>query len=140
MKVPGDAREIRTAVLAASDPCRAVRLWKALSGRKAVGCPPFFPVPEILHAVGMLPVFSGPGEEHRILAPLMDAWARVPNPFPEDLGEVLAGFEKVLVPELNMGQISREVKRVNEGYTTVRTINRIDGQIITPAQIFKEIA
>ena len=46
----------------------------------------------------------------------------------------------VVVPELNMGQLSREVKRVNEGHTVVRTINRIDGQIITPSQILKEIA
>jgi 2-oxoglutarate/2-oxoacid ferredoxin oxidoreductase subunit alpha len=28
------------------------------------------------------------------------------NPFPADLGEVLARFEKVLVPELNMGQLA----------------------------------
>lgn len=62
-------------------------------------------------------------------------------PFPRRHVEPLLRTSRlVVVPELNMGQISREVKRVNEGYTTVRTINRIDGQIITPAQILKEIA
>ena len=44
-------------------------------------------------------------------------------------------FPAVIVPELNMGQISREVKRVNSGLWRVRALNRVDGQIITPAQI-----
>jgi 2-oxoglutarate/2-oxoacid ferredoxin oxidoreductase subunit alpha len=43
----------------------------------------------------------------------------------------------VIVPELNMGQMSREVKRVNDGHSRIRTLNRIDGQIITPAEILK---
>src|SRR5437763_2608139 len=29
------------------------------------------------------------------------------NPFPANLGEVLAGYDKVLVPELNLGQLSK---------------------------------
>lgn len=41
----------------------------------------------------------------------------------------------VIVPEMNMGQISREVKRVNQGITKVITINRVDGRLITPGQI-----
>ncbi len=40
---------------------------------------------------------------------------------------------------MNMGQMSREVKRVNMGRASVRTINRIDGQIVTPAEILKVI-
>jgi len=27
------------------------------------------------------------------------------NPFPSNLGDLLAGFERVLVPEMNMGQL-----------------------------------
>jgi 2-oxoglutarate ferredoxin oxidoreductase subunit alpha len=42
----------------------------------------------------------------------------------------------VLVPEMNMGQISREVKRVNEGTSRVATLNRIDGCMITPQEIY----
>ncbi|MHC1789721.1 2-oxoacid:acceptor oxidoreductase subunit alpha [Solidesulfovibrio sp.] len=62
-------------------------------------------------------------------------------PFPRRHVEpLLRSCRLAVVPELNMGQLSREVKRVNEGHTTVRTINRIDGQIITPSQILKEIA
>ncbi|OBQ57677.1 2-oxoacid:acceptor oxidoreductase subunit alpha [Halodesulfovibrio spirochaetisodalis] len=47
--------------------------------------------------------------------------------------------EHILVPEMNMGQISREVKRVNNGRTRIRTLNRVDGQIITPSEILKAI-
>lgn len=61
-------------------------------------------------------------------------------PFPRKAVEKLmrtAGT--IIVPELNMGQLSREVKRVNNGRTRVRTINRIDGRIITPSQILKAL-
>jgi len=59
-------------------------------------------------------------------------------PFPRTKVEKLAPHCKTLVvPEMNMGQLSREVKRVNTGQFAVRTINRVDGQIITPAEILK---
>ncbi len=62
-------------------------------------------------------------------------------PFPRPPVDKLArACKAIIVPEMNMGQISREVKRVNNGRTRVRTINRVDGEIITPAQIFKSIA
>ncbi len=47
--------------------------------------------------------------------------------------------EHLLVPEMNMGQMSREVKRVNNGRSRIRTLNRVDGQIITPSEILKAI-
>ena len=57
-------------------------------------------------------------------------------PFPRKPLERLGRHWKtIIVPELNMGQISREVKRVNSGLWRVRALNRVDGQIITPAQI-----
>ncbi|MGO9533940.1 MAG: 2-oxoacid:acceptor oxidoreductase subunit alpha [Syntrophobacteraceae bacterium] len=57
-------------------------------------------------------------------------------PFPRQAVEpVLRRVRAVLVPELNMGQMSREVKRVNEGATRVETLNRIDGNLITPNEI-----
>jgi len=59
-----------------------------------------------------------------------------PRPFVE---KMLRQCSSVLVPEMNMGQISREVKRVNQGQSKVNTINRIDGQIITPGEILKKI-
>lgn len=65
------------------------------------------------------------------LAQLITLW-----PFPRQLLEPLLKRAKaVLVPELNMGQISREVKRINQGATRVETLNRIDGNLITPQEI-----
>jgi 2-oxoglutarate/2-oxoacid ferredoxin oxidoreductase subunit alpha len=62
-------------------------------------------------------------------------------PFPRSyVRKLTSQCKAVIVPEMNMGQIAREVKRVNNGATRIRTINRVDGQIITPTQIFKSIA
>jgi len=61
-------------------------------------------------------------------------------PYPRRHTEkVLATAKTLVVPEMNMGQMSREVKRVNMGRAAVRTINRIDGQIVTPSEILKVI-
>ncbi|MBN1151989.1 MAG: 2-oxoacid:acceptor oxidoreductase subunit alpha [Dehalococcoidia bacterium] len=49
--------------------------------------------------------------------------------------QYLKSSRKVIVPEMNMGQLSREVKRVNQGTCEIRTLNRVDGQLITPGQI-----
>ena len=62
-------------------------------------------------------------------------------PFPRRHVEPrLRQVRAVLVPELNMGQISREVKRVNQGMTKIETLNRIDGNLITPDEILERLA
>jgi 2-oxoglutarate/2-oxoacid ferredoxin oxidoreductase subunit alpha len=53
--------------------------------------------------------------------------------------KVLQNSRTVIVPEMNMGQISREVKRVNKGMAKVFTLNKVDGEIITPAEILNRI-
>jgi 2-oxoglutarate/2-oxoacid ferredoxin oxidoreductase subunit alpha len=61
-------------------------------------------------------------------------------PFPRRFVEPLSPASKtLLVPEMNMGQISREVKRVNQGANPVLTLNKIDGTIITPQEILERI-
>ena len=61
-------------------------------------------------------------------------------PFPRRiLDPLLQKVRAVLVPELNMGQMSREVKRVNQGITRIETLNRIDGDLITPAEILERL-
>ncbi len=61
-------------------------------------------------------------------------------PFPRRFVEPLTQAGKtLLVPEMNMGQISREVKRVNQGMTEVITVNKIDGTMITPQEILEKI-
>jgi 2-oxoglutarate ferredoxin oxidoreductase subunit alpha len=44
----------------------------------------------------------------------------------------------VLVPEMNMGQVVREVKRVNLATEIVRH-NRVDGQLITPDELYDHL-
>jgi 2-oxoglutarate ferredoxin oxidoreductase subunit alpha len=53
--------------------------------------------------------------------------------------KVLQTSSCVIVPEMNMGQISREVKRVNKGDAKVFTINKVDSTIITPQEILNRI-
>jgi len=81
MESPRTEEGIRFAASVASDPSLAVRRWKVLSGRKAIGCTPRFPVPEIVHCVGMLPVMSDPGERFPSLEFLLDDRLAAPGPF-----------------------------------------------------------
>ncbi len=57
-------------------------------------------------------------------------------PFPrvaiENLPEPI---REIIVPEMNMGQIYREVLRVNQGRCRVKKISRIDGELMTPQEI-----
>ena len=53
--------------------------------------------------------------------------------------EVLESSPTILVPEMNMGQISREVKRINQGRCEVATLNKVDGTLITPLEILKKL-
>jgi len=53
--------------------------------------------------------------------------------------KVLQTSKVLIVPEMNMGQISREVKRVNRGIARGFTLNKVDGTIITPEEILKRI-
>ncbi len=69
------------------------------------------------------------------LLKLMTLW-----PFFRPAIEKILQVSKVLiVPEMNMGQISREVKRVNRGMAKVFTLNKVDGTIITPDEIMNRI-
>ena len=61
-------------------------------------------------------------------------------PFPRRAVErAMGSLRAVLVPEMNMGQISREVKRVNPGGCRVEKHNRMDGQFMTPGEILGKL-
>ncbi len=61
-------------------------------------------------------------------------------PFPRrTLTPYLQQCHSVLVPEMNMGQISREVQRINQGNCTVAKQNRVDGKLITPQEIYDQL-
>jgi 2-oxoglutarate ferredoxin oxidoreductase subunit alpha len=59
------------------------------------------------------------------------------NPFPHDLGEILARYDKVLVPEMNLGQLSMLVR----ARFLVDTIgyNRVNGMPLKAAELAEAI-
>jgi len=61
-------------------------------------------------------------------------------PFPRfALEQYLPQLKTILVPELNMGQIYREVLRVNAGKAVIEKLNRVNGTLITPNEIVKTV-
>lgn len=61
-------------------------------------------------------------------------------PFPRRIVDsALRQCRAALVPELNMGQISREVHRVNPGDAQIVKLNKIDGTLITPEEILQKL-
>jgi 2-oxoglutarate ferredoxin oxidoreductase subunit alpha len=65
------------------------------------------------------------------LLQLLSLW-----PFPRrSVEDALSAKRAALVPELNMGQLRREVVRVNNGRTKILSLNKMDGTMITPADI-----
>jgi 2-oxoglutarate/2-oxoacid ferredoxin oxidoreductase subunit alpha len=61
-------------------------------------------------------------------------------PFPRAALEKITATARVLVvPEMNWGQISREVKRVNRGRCRVLTLNKFDGTLIPPREILQQM-
>ena len=55
------------------------------------------------------------------------------NPFPADLGEVLSRFEKVIVPELNEGQLCRLLRA--EFLIPAESVSKVEGQPFRIAEI-----
>jgi 2-oxoglutarate ferredoxin oxidoreductase subunit alpha len=57
-------------------------------------------------------------------------------PFPDrEIREAAAGKRAVIVPEMNLGQMVREVERAVAGTVPIHPLNRIDGGLITPHEI-----
>jgi len=60
------------------------------------------------------------------------------NPLPPDLGEVIARFDKVLVPEMNMGQLLRVLRA--EYLVDAVGLNKIQGRPFKVSEITAKIA
>lgn len=61
-------------------------------------------------------------------------------PVPErELVEAMEGVRKVAVAELNLGQYRREIERLAGREQEVIGIHRVDGELISPEQILKEV-
>ncbi|MGQ0617485.1 MAG: 2-oxoacid:acceptor oxidoreductase subunit alpha [Acidimicrobiia bacterium] len=59
------------------------------------------------------------------------------NPFPLGLGDVLARYPRVLVPEMNLGQLSRLVR--SEFLVDARSVTKMKGQPFTAGELEKAI-
>jgi 2-oxoglutarate ferredoxin oxidoreductase subunit alpha len=55
------------------------------------------------------------------------------NPFPSDLGDVLAAYDHVLVPEANLGQLSKMVRA--EYLVDARLLSKVQGSPFRAAEI-----
>jgi 2-oxoglutarate/2-oxoacid ferredoxin oxidoreductase subunit alpha len=61
-------------------------------------------------------------------------------PFPQEkIRNILATAKKALVVELNMGQIVTEIERITPHTCKVHQLNRYDGEVINPVEIYKRI-
>jgi len=61
-------------------------------------------------------------------------------PFPDkELAELCNRCNKVIVAELNMGQIVNEVRRVLPPDVSIHSLRRYDGEILTPMQLLEKL-
>ena len=61
-------------------------------------------------------------------------------PFPEkEVSNLANRAKKIIVPEMNMGQIINEVRRVVPQGVEVEGVNRVDGELVTPSEIMNKI-
>jgi len=58
-------------------------------------------------------------------------------PFPNDLGEILQRFEKVIVPEMNLGQLSAMIRA--EYLIDAQVISKVTGQPFTTGELVTRI-
>ncbi len=65
------------------------------------------------------------------------AHLRYLNPFPANLGDVLAGFRKVLIPELNLGQLRLLIR--GRYLVDAVGLNKVAGQPFRVAEILEKI-
>ena len=59
------------------------------------------------------------------------------NPFPRNLGAVLASYERVVVPEMNLGQLTKLLRA--EFLVDAKAISKVSGQPFTAAELVTKI-
>ncbi len=65
------------------------------------------------------------------------AHLRYLNPFPRNLGDVIAGFDRVLIPELNLGQLAMLVRA--RYVVDAATLNKVTGRPFLIAEVEAKI-
>ena len=59
------------------------------------------------------------------------------NPFPTNLGEVLARYPKILVPEMNLGQLSRMLRA--EFLVDAKSVSKVRGAPFTAGELERAV-
>jgi len=59
------------------------------------------------------------------------------NPLPKDLGEKLAKYDNILIPELNSGQLNSIIR--SKYLIDTKTLNKVEGKPFTPSEIYSSI-
>jgi 2-oxoglutarate ferredoxin oxidoreductase subunit alpha len=59
------------------------------------------------------------------------------NPFPSNLGEILGRYKKVLIPELNMGQLQMLIR--SRYLVDAIGYNKIKGKPFTVSELYDKI-
>ena len=59
------------------------------------------------------------------------------NPLPKNLGEILLRFKKVLIPEINLGQLSNIIR--SDYLIDTINYNRVSGKPFTKSDIYDKI-
>ena len=59
------------------------------------------------------------------------------NPLPPDLKEIIPRFEKVLVPELNLGQLVKVIRA--EYLVDAKGMNKVQGQPLKVAELMEKM-
>jgi 2-oxoglutarate ferredoxin oxidoreductase subunit alpha len=83
------------------------------------------------------PVAAGVRRARRTGARLAHAHLRWLNPFPSNLGDVLRSYDRVLVPEMNLGQLVALIRA--EFLVDARGYNRVRGKPLAAAEVAEAI-
>jgi len=59
------------------------------------------------------------------------------NPFPKNLGEVLGNYKRVLIPELNLGQLSTMIRA--KYLVDAKGLNKVAGKPFTTTEVYNKI-
>jgi len=85
-------------------------------------------------SLAAMEIARGQGKKVGVLE-LLTLW-----PFADkEVREACQQAKGVVVPEMNLGQVIREVKRLNDTKVPVLGVNRVDSKIITPYQIIEAL-
>jgi 2-oxoglutarate ferredoxin oxidoreductase subunit alpha len=125
------------------DPANHEKMTR-LRAAKVAGIAKDIPLTEVDHQDGADVLVLGWGSTYGSIAaavqrvrarglPVAQAHLTHLNPFPPDLGTVLRRYPKVLVPEMNLGHLSRLVRA--EYLVDARSLNKVQGQPFRAAEI-----